>query len=273
MFTITPVSKRVHYLKLGVYGDYGSGKTRLAGTAAEVESMNDVLFISAESGDLTLGQLPYADKLDVVPVNNYAQFARLYEYLRLHCRSREAKDLKELARLQSIVQGCKPEEIKKPRQYNTVIIDSLSEVQRYCMMQLMGTTLDKVQLDSIPDTPEFKEWGQSAEMIRTLVRAFRDLPMHVIFVIAQKSEQDDLKRYHHTLHLPGKLANDVQGFLDVVGYLAVGNAPPPKEGEEPQAPPRRLYLQPTPYFSAKSRINGTVQFVEDPTIARLLAAK
>ncbi len=271
MFKLESVQTRARYLKILIYGDYGAGKTTLSGTATDVPAMNDVLFINAEAGDLSLAQR--ADDLDTITITNYTQFARIYEFLRAHCRARDQKDNVELARLEGLVRGCLPEEVKKPRHFRTVIIDSLSEVQRYCMMSLLGVQLEKIQLDVTPGIPEFKEWGQSADMIRTLVRAFRDLPMNVIFVCSQKAEQDEQKKYHYTLHLPGKLANDVQGFLDIVGYLAVGNTPISKEGEEQHAAPRRLFLAPTTYFSAKSRINGRIQFIDDPTIAKILQTR
>ena len=44
--------EKMRYLKVMIYGDYGVGKTWLAGTAVGVPQMQDVLVISAESGEL-----------------------------------------------------------------------------------------------------------------------------------------------------------------------------------------------------------------------------
>lgn len=56
-------------------------------------------------------------------------------------------------------------------------------------------------------------------MVQFLVRRFRDLPVHSIFICAQDIEQDVKKQFHYSLMLPGKLANDVRGLVDTVGYL------------------------------------------------------
>src|SRR3989304_8659426 len=42
------------WLKMIAYGDYGSGKTRLLGSAVLVPDMRDVFLIDAEAGDLTI---------------------------------------------------------------------------------------------------------------------------------------------------------------------------------------------------------------------------
>ncbi len=47
-------SERAKYLKLLVYGQPGSGKTYLAGTATKVPELSPVLFIDVEGGTKTL---------------------------------------------------------------------------------------------------------------------------------------------------------------------------------------------------------------------------
>ena len=129
------------YLKLLVYGGFGVGKTFLAGTAAEVASMNDVLLISAESGDLTLdsGDKPDFENIDSIPVTDYKTASEVYKFLQLHCKYRDHKAPEAEARLkqlQSNITGTPIDEIQQVKRYRTVIIDSLSEVEAYCMNQL-----------------------------------------------------------------------------------------------------------------------------------------
>lgn len=269
LFRIEAIKEEVQWLKALFYGQWGAGKTTLGATADQVPSMKDVLFINAESGTLSLRK-EYSH-MDAVRISNFSQFARIHEFLRYHCIARDEGDIEKLKKLESIVRGTEIETITAPKVYKTVVIDSLSEVQRYCMMQLLGVQLESISLEYPPDSPVYQQWGQSSEMIQNLVRSFRDLPLNVIFICSQKEEQDDGKRYHYKPNLPGKLAGNVQGFLDVVGYLAMI----PEKTVDPNALPtfiRRLFLTPTPYFDAKNRIGNTVQYIDNPTIAKLLAA-
>lgn len=259
-FRITSNKKKERYINILIYGDYGVGKTTLAASSVCVPEMRDVLLGNVESGDMSIEDDLF-EGLDTVDIQSYRQFARLYEFLRLHCRYRDTNDERALRALEEQFRG---EPVETPRRYRTVIIDSLTEVQKLAMYQLLGITVGEHPLDVEPESPQFKEWGSSAEMIRLLVRSFRDLPMHTIFVCSQSVDTDDKKKRFITPALPGKLANEVQGFLDVVGYYV---AAPNESGEIK----RRLYLQPGKTFQAKNRFpkfHGT--YIDDPTMEKLL---
>lgn len=240
-----------HYLKVLIYGPFGAGKTTLAGSAETIAQMCDVLYIDVESGSLSL----VGQDIDVLRINAYQDFSQIYEFLRLHCRYRDAKEgAKGLADANARI-GALPD-----KRYRTVVIDSLTEVQKTLMYMLLGTSIGGTRLDLIPESPEWKEWGQSAEMIRLLVRSFRDLPMHVIFVCSEQEVQDGGNLVRRP-NLPGKLSGEVQGFLDVVGYLRA--APASEDGTVM----RRLYITPGRTFSAKHRFrNVNVDFIEDVTM-------
>lgn len=257
-FVIRSAKGGKKYLKLGVYGPYGSGKTTLAASAADVEPMGDVLVIDAESGEMSIED----ERVDVIPTTNFPQFARIYEFLKLHVAIRDTGDLEKLARLESKFKG--GIKIDTPKHYNTVIIDSLTEVQKYCMYQLLGINIGSQALDLEPESPEFKEWGRSREMIGLLVRSFRDLPMHVIIVCSEDRVQNEKKQFVAEPNLPGKLSLDIQGFMDVIGYLV---SSPASEGGEQQ---RRLYLAPGKTYAAKNRFKGwTGSYIDNATMAKL----
>lgn len=262
-FQITQPETGPNWIKALIYGPYGAGKTTFAASAAEVPAMQRVLFVDAESGSMSLSGMD----IDVVRINKYSQLARIYEFLRLHCRWRDSGETDKLRQLEERFRGPIPSGVE-PKQYNTVVIDSLTEVQKYCMYSLLNIefTTENIKLDNVVDTPQFKEWGESAEMIRLLIRSFRDLPMHVIFVCSEQ-EKDDENRVIRRPNLPGKLAGESQGFFDVVGYLrsAVTN-----EGEVA----RRLYLRAGPNFVAKHRFRGVdAAHLDNPTMTSLLELK
>jgi hypothetical protein len=258
-FTIHQPNPEEHYLKLLIYGPYGVGKTVLAGTAADVPAMRDVLYIDAEAGELSLSDRP---TLDIIRIDKYAQLARIYEYLRLHVRARDAGDTAKLLELESRVRG---REVTTPTVYRTVVIDSLTELQRYLMYQLLGVQPEKQPLDIPLAPPEWGEWRQSSDMIQLLVRQFRDLPMHVIIVAGELEVEDDRKRQLKRISLPGKLSVGVEGFFDLVGHLQKA-----KDGDGKTI--YRLYLDSaTDSRHAKNRFrNIVVEYVDSPTIGKLI---
>lgn len=266
-FQIRTQRKRTPWLKGLIYADYGTGKTFLCATSSEVPEMNDVIMMNAESGDMSMQGFD----VDDIPLNTYRQVNQIYNFLKLHCELRDSKapDAEQkLIALQARFMGITEDEVKEMgvRRYKTVIIDSLTEVQKYCMYQLLGIQIGKQALDIEPDNPQFAEWGKSLEMISLLVRSFRDLPMHVLFVCSEQTEQDDRKRHFKSPNLPGKLAGAVQGFVDFVGYYL---AAPAAEGGAVQ---RRLYLVKQQTVQAKNRFRGwDGQWIDNPHMRDIFA--
>jgi hypothetical protein len=118
------------------------------------------------------------------------------------------------------------------------------------------------------DVAQFAEFRKNNQMMQLLVRAYRDLEMNVILVCSAQYNQDELKRMHWAPALTGKLAAQIQGFVDVVGYMQVGK--PAEGGKEA---PRRLYIQPIGQFDAKSRMASFKDpFIDDPNMSKIMAA-
>ena len=248
-----------------IYGDYGVGKTYLAGTAVEVPKLNDVLLINAESGDQTLDSDAYDFKdIDVITATSFSMVAKVYDFLKLHCEARDNEDIDKLKALEAFLKGCEVTDISEPRMYNTVIVDSLSEVESFCLYQLLGVT-DTTNLDDEMPTAEWSHYRQNLDMILRLVRKFRDLPLHVIMTCARNYVQDENKRFNYSPALTGKLGSKVQGFMDMVGFYVLG-----QPGDDGQIP-RKLYVQPVGKFSAKCRFSSYKESTFDsPTIKKIL---
>ncbi len=262
-----------HWLNMMCYADYGVGKTEFCGTATEVPGMRDVLMIDVEAGDLTLRDKINEGLIDTISITNFKTFARVHEFLRLHCRFRDEDNTEELIRLEAGLKQIPESEIKTPRKYKTVIIDSLTEVQKLCMYNLLGVNVGEHKLDIAP-IPEGENlpWMSAQEMMRLLIRTFRNLPMHCLMTCSVIMEQDKQKEYHYKPMLPGKLSHESQGFLDVVGFL-VAKTMTDDEGND--LVKRRMLLQPSDKWSAKDRYHkgNTIAYIDNPTLTKFLQAK
>lgn len=270
-FMITTPVNRNRYLKLLIYGQYGSGKTTLAASAVDVPELKDVLFVDAESGDMAIEDSPrikgFAD-ISRIRITNFMQVGHVQEFLKAHCRYRDNKDMESLKRLESMFTGVPVDEIETPKIYRTVIIDSLTEVDQYSMYSLLNITADTKIVDNDLDVAQFAEYRKNNQMMQLLSRAYRDLPMNVIMVCSSFYTQDELKKFHYGPKLTGQLSGQIQGFVDIVGFLMVA-----KMTEGAPDARRRLYVQPIGNFDAKNRkaaFKGA--FFDDPTMGSIMEA-
>lgn len=226
---IMSVVDRPKYINLMVYGESGVGKTVLAGSASEVKELGNVLFVDIEGGTLSLAKR--YPNVQVLRAQSFDQLQKVY------------------AELQTGKTG-----------FDTVVIDSLTEAQKFGMYAIMRKTLQD-DPDRDPDLPGIGEWGKNTEQIRRFVRAFRDLPMNTIFLALPQTEQDKKGRKLTRPSLSGKLASDVAAFLDVVLYMY--------KRESEDGVKRYLLSQSTEEYVAKDRTDRLPSVIEEPTMRTL----
>lgn len=277
MFKIGALSDptRKKYLKMLVYGAPGAGKTTLLGSAVDVNDLQDVLLCSFEGGEMVLEdneRVKNSEQIDTIRIFRLEQLQKIYEFLQAHCKYRDAEDEAGLEKLQRMVFGLdEDEEVDRIRHYRTVIIDSLTEIEAANLSKILN--LDAQGLDAAGDleVAGFTEFRRNNHAIQRIVRSLRDLPLNVLLVCAQQYSQDDLKRLHYAPALTGKLSTQVQGFMDIVGWLVVGISENAEEG----AGPRRLWVQPQigPRADAKNRIASYKKaYFDDPSMRSIMQA-
>jgi len=259
-FSLKRASEHESWLKMLVYGQYGSGKSYFAGTAADVPQMRDVLYLDAEAGSMTIANR--GSEIDIIPIKDFEALDQVKQFLILHCQRRDRGDIEGMRALEEQLRG---EKVETPKQYHCVAIDSVSELGKMMMARLLGVSPDTSNLDAQIEDATFSHWGQASQRIQLMVRAFRAIPIHVVFVASEKMKEDERKQQRIMLNLSGQLANDVQGFLDVVGYLV--SLPGPNGTQA-----RRMFLQPGMWagasFNAKHRFSGiNIAHIDDPTMS------
>lgn len=228
---IAPQRERAQNVNALIYGQSGVGKTQLAGSADAVPEMRPVLFIDVEGGALTLTN-SYPDA-EVVRVTTWTEMQNLYY---------------ELGRCE--------------HPYRTIVLDSLTEIQKFSMMQIMKDLIKK-EPDRDPDIPSLREWGKNIEQIRLFVRAFRDLPVNTIFTALEKTDKDPKTGTWYTRPgLPGKAGAEIAAFLDLVLYYYVKNV---KKGDE-VVRERLLLTGATETQVAKDRSNNLPLVLQNPTM-------
>lgn len=256
-FRITPLHSADKWFKALFYAKHGIGKTELAGTSVDVPEMRDVLYLNVEGGDMTLTDSPRiqnADRIFSIEINDFATVTVIRDFLRAYCAFRDSGNTLEMKRMWAYISGQDVATITDEMVpiFRTVVMDTLTEVDVYSTYQILKIDIDSTKLPDEIDTAGWPEFRRNNEMMKLLIRAYRDLPMHVIFLCSELYKQDEMRKFHYYPNLTGQLGGQVQGFVDMVGYLVAGEA----TEKDPEAP-RRLFVQPIGgtgvRFDAKNR--------------------
>lgn len=239
------------HLKILVYADPGVGKTYFLGTADDDPRLTPALLVDTEGGTLTIRG---KKNIDVVRVRSYEDIVKLINHLRMPDHSKCSH-----------------------RQWKCIMIDSLTELQKQIMQEILRMEYVK-KPSRDPDIPEMRDWGKNAERVRKVVRAFRDLQgYHIIFTLLQREIKDDNTGITVVKPgLPGQLADDIAGFIDIVGYLQiVRKEETKKEGDKAVkkvSVSRQMIVQPISRAIAKDRSDVLGDVIIDPTLPKMLDA-
>lgn len=238
---VQPPQETITFLNLLVYGEPGAGKTYLCGTAQDSDDTRPILFLDVEGGAMTL-------------------------------RRRQDVDVKQIRSIDEIIQTGNMLH-QNPGYYKTVIIDSLTELQkldmRVVMKELKSRSSRPENLDE--DTPHQQAWQKSGVRISRIVRFYKDLPLHTIMTCLLATEQeknekgnetDIVKLYHPSL--PGKLRSEIPGYFDVVGFLQAKDT----GGGRIE---RSLQVAKTKKVVAKDRTSSLGLVVKEPSIPTMWA--
>lgn len=234
-----------------IYGDPGSGKTYLAGTAQDVPSMADVHVFNIDGGIMTLASRGDIHATDIHSVDELEQ-----EMFKLANNDEKYKGVK------------------------TVVIDNITELQTLALESIaMKEYTNRVRKhkDYSIDEIYLEDYGIAGKRLARILRGFRDLPMHVIYIAHKK---DKMRQGTNTLeeskpNLTDKLGTAVMGYMDFVWYLYTADE---VVGDEEKGyyneTHRYLLTQPMNNFSAKTRGSEFAQrigaVIKDPTMSKIM---
>lgn len=256
------------YVNMLLYSEYGIGKTALAATADNVPEMRDVVLANVDYGDEVIKK---TSNIDILDFSKYDDFNDLFYFLQLHCEFRDRGDIEKLRKLESDFMKEPIKNIETPRQYRTVIFDTLSEMQKLLMYKQLGVDVRTTKVGETFVKPGFEEWNQVLEQLLLHVRKYRNMPIHSIFLAQLDEETDDKKKKYYLPLLQGQAQKLIHGFFDCVGFYTMK-----VEGEGTAKPVirRRLYVSPVGPFKAKHRFsNFEGCYLDDPTMKDILDAR
>ncbi len=242
-FELRDPSASLNALKFLVHAPPGIGKTYLCGTAADEESMTPVLYIDTEGGTLTI-----RDKnVHIVKVTGYADMVKLVKWVR-----------------------------DNPGHFKTIVFDSLTEFQKVVMQEIIRGEVAASSRPRDPEVPEQRDWQKSHERIRKVVRALRDIPdTHIVFTCLTREIKDDITNtVTFKPSLPGQLADEIAGFIDIVGYLHMQRDQEVVDGKKETILTRRIQFQPVSKqrVIVKDRSANLGTYIDNPTLPKMMKA-
>lgn len=245
--TRPPKPESAHFNAL-FYGSTGVGKTTLLGSAQDCEATSPMLLIDVDGGLLSLA----GKKIDVVRPTNFSQLQEIYDFLR------EDND-----------------------KYKSVGIDSVTEEQRVISMgSIMKDVDDDLAYKDLgrETVPHRQDWLKSAQQMRKLIRGFRDLsyrrdPDKRLHVFMTALEKMDEKSGYGCPALPGVLALEAGGYVDVLARLVIRRRTDPETEKSTEARflhTREYTTQDDVTFLGKNRLGRLGKGVWNPTIDSLI---
>jgi hypothetical protein len=219
------------YIKALIAGNSGVGKTLISST------FPSPVYASAEGGLMSVAdrKIPY---VDIKHTND------LQELLLVLLGSDEAREAAGL---------------HNPK---TVVVDTIDEVARMFVRERLSMT-NKDQM-------AMADWGWLGDQMRGLIRAFRNLPMHVVFTCHLKQTEDgESGRIFFKPAIQGAVGDEISGYVDLALLLDARTVAELYEGGTRQVVRRNLITSPQALYpwikdrSGKLPPAFPVDFVDD----------
>jgi len=183
---IHPAAKHSQNQNVLLYGDSGTGKTRLAASAPKV------LMIDVNDKGYDSVRRDYNP--DYILVEYWREINDIYWFLQ-----------------------------EGDHSYESVAIDTVSNLQNICMDFVLG---DEASRDASrdPDMPSRQAWGKVGKLMRTQIINYRNLPLNVIFIAQlrakqQGDEDEDSGDILYGPEVSPSIEKTLKAAVGTIGYL------------------------------------------------------
>lgn len=235
---ISSVDELGPYVKVGVFGPNGSGKTRFAASAPNclIIDINEMGTRSAVGSG--------AKKIEVT---GWEDIGHLYWYLKA---------------------GDHP--------FESVAIDTVTAMHSMAMSFVLEEKEER-DPSTVRDQPIQRDWGRAGQLVSSMVWAFRNLDMHVIITaqVRKDKDKDTGEVLDTTVDLPAGCRGSVTGAVSVLGFLEpkeirVKN---PESGKRENIWVDQMWCGPHRDYSVlKDRTNQLGPVLRRPTMSKVIKA-
>lgn len=166
------------YMKILIMGPPKSGKTTFISTAP------NVVVADVEAGLMSIAHL----NIPYVTIDEMSKIETLYQILKddgLRQRAATSMGLPDI---------------------QTVAIDTLDALQEMMKKEILATERRT--------TMQQADWGKLKERMSAMLKAFKDLPLNVIFTVHTSTSQDEDGRQILTPGLQGSIKDEIAGIVD-----------------------------------------------------------
>lgn len=227
------------YAKVLAYGVNGSGKTRLAASGPKCL----IIDILEEGTRSTAGQSTGAKR---IPVGTWDQIGMMYWYLK-----------------------------SGKHRYETVSLDTITAMQEVAMNFVLGEAeeRDPTRERSMPDK---RSYGRAATLMRGMIIAYRNLPMHVIFTAQERviRDEDTGETVEITVDLPAGSRGTAMGCVGVLGRMTPRKVKvrPKDGGKRREKWVDLMQVGPSEVVRTKDRTFALGDVLQRPTMPKIIEA-
>ncbi len=258
------------HAKIAVYGPPGVGKT---GFASDINTdvfpilADETLYLNIESGKLTLKVLGRRCKvLDVVKMITDAKEREE--------RKKKGLPVDPFGHLELIHRDL----IAGNHGFKTVIVDSLSSLQKEDLDTVAQVSMEKSnnnnhRIHGIYGKQQ-ADYGINTDKMRWFMRAYRDLPMNVVFILGETKDKDSAGGVTIVPDLTPKIRDSLYPMMDIVAYMynttqAIGDGT-----DHPDGVLKRILLTSPAYpmYKTKDRSDALGGFMVNVTLPNVLRA-
>jgi hypothetical protein len=244
------------YAKMLFYGKPGSTKTRTVGSAALDKRMAPVLMLDIGGNPLSIRDYPVQP--DIIQIDEMADLNPVYSWL-----------------LAGQPQDRYAEKMELTPGYKTVIVDGITDLQRYSFAQVVGN-MKKLPGD-IPIATQIQHHQGVLAQMTNFARLFFKLEMHVLVTALEKEVMDPNGITMYGPLLTGQAPGEVSVYPYVVSRLVHRAKIDKREARDSKLPEDPngqtisvAFFTPSARIMAKDQYGIGVPWMVDPTMTKML---